>query len=650
MPGCVLIIEDEVNIKIKGLPVDVRRSLVDAFRFHVPGAKYTPQYKLGRWDGTVSYFGLAGSGYLNHLETIINVLDSKGYTISDIQDHRQKVDLSMSKIDEKFWDGTCWPKGHPAEGEEILLRDYQVDVINKFLESPQSLQSVATGSGKCLSGETPISLELSPDSPYAMDFLPDINGVVNYTFGEMADSVEDILDIQLQHDVAVDISHLGLSVESPVYGMIPVEWFVKKEDLPAVRVVMVDGYSFECSTLHQVAIEDEFVEAKDLSVGDMIVSRSGELEVADVVFLEDPITCYDISVTEPHCYYDAHGVLHHNTIITATLSKCTEGFGRSIVIVPNKSLVTQTYADYINCGLDVGMYFGDQKDVGKTHTICTWQSLMAIKKSFASGKSGMSMADFLEGVGTVIVDECHRISGNQLRDMLTRDMANIPIRWGLTGTVNKADHEYQALMISIGPVTNLVKASDLQDKGVLSNCHVNVMQLIDLPQFRDFQEEVAYLLSDRDRIHWIAEKVKEISKTGNTLILTDRVVTGELFQEFLDCKFVQGSMKNKDRKAIYDEINEGENEIAVATYGVASTGISIANLHNVVLIEPGKSFTKVIQSIGRGLRKSKTKDFVNIWDVTSTCKYSKRHLTKRKAYYKEAGYAFSIKKEDWTGK
>jgi superfamily II DNA or RNA helicase len=63
-----------------------------------------------------------------------------------------------------------------------------------------------------------------------------------------------------------------------------------------------------------------------------------------------------------------------------------------------------------------------------------------------------------------------------------------------------------------------------------------------------------------------------------------------------------------------------------------------------VLVEPGKSFVRVIQSIGRGIRKAKDKDFVQIWDVTSSCKFSKRHLAKRKAYYKDANYPFAVTK------
>ena len=67
-----------------------------------------------------------------------------------------------------------------------------------------------------------------------------------------------------------------------------------------------------------------------------------------------------------------------------------------------------------------------------------------------------------------------------------------------------------------------------------------------------------------------------------------------------------------------------------------------------MLIEPGKSFVRVIQSIGRGIRKAKDKDFVQIWDITSLSKKEKRHLTHRKKFYKEANYPFTIEKLDWS--
>jgi superfamily II DNA or RNA helicase len=111
--------------------------------------------------------------------------------------------------------------------------------------------------------------------------------------------------------------------------------------------------------------------------------------------------------------------------------------------------------------------------------------------------------------------------------------------------------------------------------------------------------------------------------------------------------FVSGATKAKDRQDEYDEVAESSDKIIVATYGVAAVGINIPRIFNLVLVEPGKSFVRVIQSIGRGIRKAEDKDHVQIWDVTSTCKFSKRHLTKRKAYYREANYPFTQDKLEW---
>jgi len=110
---------------------------------------------------------------------------------------------------------------------------------------------------------------------------------------------------------------------------------------------------------------------------------------------------------------------------------------------------------------------------------------------------------------------------------------------------------------------------------------------------------------------------------------------------------VSGATKAKDRKSEYDEVANSDDKIIVATYGVAAVGINIPRIFNLVMVESGKSFTRVIQSIGRGIRKAEDKDHVEIWDVTSTCKFAKRHLTKRKVFYKEANYPFTVEKVEW---
>ena len=337
------------------------------------------------------------------------------------------------------------------------------------------------------------------------------------------------------------------------------------------------------------------------------------------------------------------------TLMTAALSKSVEPYGRSIVIVPNKSLVTQTEEDYVNMGLDVGVYYGERKEFGKTHTICTWQSLNILLKNTKNSVAPITIGEFLEDVVCIMVDEVHMAKADALTTLLTGVMSHIPIRWGLTGTVPKEKFESVGIVCSIGPVINQISAKELQDKGVLAECHVNVVQMIDTVVHTNYQSELKYLLENKDRLDYISSLCDSIKDTGNTLILVDRIAAGnELTSRIPNSVFVSGSTKGADRKQEYDEVSTATGKVIIATYGVAAVGINIPRIFNLVLIEPGKSFVRVIQSIGRGIRKAEDKDFVQIWDITSTCKFAKRHLTKRKAFYKEANYPFTVEKADWN--
>jgi len=483
LASCKIIIKDEVNVKIENLDLDARKALVKKFKYEDPTARFRPSYKLGRWDGSISFFGLGGTTYMSMLPQVLEYLEAKNYYI-ELEDHRRPTALSFPEISQEFWGDQTWPVGHRFAGEKIRLRDDQVEVINKFLENPQCIQEIATGFGK--------------------------------------------------------------------------------------------------------------------------------------------------------------------TITTATLAKICEKYGRTVTIVPNKSLVEQTEEDFLNCGLDVGVYYGDRKNLDKTHTICTWQSLNILdkgSKEFNGEEQLLRLAELLDGVSCVMVDEVHMAKAEVLKNLLTRNLSNAPIRWGLTGTVPKADHEFQAIRASLGEVVHRVKAYELQEKGVLSDCQVTVIQTAEWKEFESYAGELKYLVTDVTRMNWISNLINGIAETGNTLVLVDRIESGQLIiNNIPDSVFVSGSMKTKDRKDEYDEIKTATNKIIVATYGVAAVGINIPRIFNMVLLEPGKSFVRVIQSIGRGIRKADDKDFVQIWDLTASTKYAKRHLTERKKFYKEAKYPFEIQK------
>ena len=486
MKTATLVVKDEVNVKIEGLDLEARKRLSNKFKYEVPYARYLPAVRLGRWDGKVSYFQLGGSSFINLLPDILPMLTEMKYDVT-LVDHREyATDFVLAPVTAETFAHKKWPVGHVVAGEPVVLRDYQIEIINNFISNPQSLQEIATGAGK--------------------------------------------------------------------------------------------------------------------------------------------------------------------TLITAALSNLVEPYGRSIVIVPNKSLVTQTEEDYVNLGLDVGVYYGDRKEFGKQHTICTWQSLNILLKNTRNAEAPITIGEFLEGVVCVIVDEVHMAKADALKTLLTGVMSQVPVRWGLTGTIPKEMFEFMSLLVSLGPVTGRKSASELQDAGVLANCEVNVVQLIDHGDYSNYQSELKYLLTNEKRLDYLASMFDTIGNTGNTMVLVDRVESGKALVRRIGERavFISGATKAGDRKEHYDQVADVNNKIIVATYGVAAVGINIPRIFNLVLLEPGKSFVRVIQSIGRGIRKAEDKDHVQIWDITSTCKYAKRHLTKRKQFYKEANYPFVIQKTDWN--
>lgn len=492
-----LIIKDEVNVEFEGLDITTRRKCHNKQKYKDPAAQFTGKARFTGWDGSVSFFSQGGKTYFNILDEIFPILKEEGYEtdfdelfkLNLVEDHRKDWPLfEFDPIDENYIFENCpnpyWPEGHPAEGEPILLRDYQAVAINKFLENPACVEELATSFGK--------------------------------------------------------------------------------------------------------------------------------------------------------------------TITCAAMAHCCEKYGRTIVIVPNKDLVLQTEEDYLNIGLDCGAYFGDRKDFNKKHTICTWQSLERMHKD--NGKDGKpTLEEFIEGVVCIIIDEAHTISGDSLKKLLLGPLSNIPIRWGLTGTVPRKPIESKNLIVTVGKKVHEVTARYLMDRGFLSECNIDILQLKEFMSFSQWPDEQKFLASDENRIKWIAEFAKKISVTGNTLILVNNIETGKMLEKLIPgLDFIYGQIKSKDRKAKYKSVGTENNTIFAANYQVASTGINIPRIFNLILVDVGKSYTRVIQSIGRGVRKAKDKDFINVFDISSNLKSSKKHLKERKLYYDYVEYPYSEIKVDYV--
>ena len=244
---------------------------------------------------------------------------------------------------------------------------------------------------------------------------------INLPIGKLAKYIEEFNNCKLLNNQELHVSDLNIRVPI-VNNTSKVNYFIKKFALPMVEITFSNGYIVRVAKKHIFQQNGNDIFAENLSIGSLLDHRAGQVRVINIINVPDE-DCFDISIDAPHVYYDANGLLHHNTLMTAALSASVEQYGRSIVIVPNKSLVTQTELDYKNLQLDVGVYFGDRKEWGKTHTICTWQSLNNLLKESQNGSADVSIKEFIEDVVCLIVDEC--FDGNE--KVLTVD-GYVPIK------------------------------------------------------------------------------------------------------------------------------------------------------------------------------------------------------------------------------
>jgi superfamily II DNA or RNA helicase len=345
------------------------------------------------------------------------------------------------------------------------------------------------------------------------------------------------------------------------------------------------------------------------------------------------------------------------TLITAVLADLFLNKNlKTIIIVPNKDLIDQTKKAIAEFGIDVGAYYADEKTADRPVVVSTWQSLAKNKKLITSFDAFM-------------VDECHGSQANTLFNILSKEGSNVPIRIGLTGTLPEGECSLLKTHAVIGPVRAKVKSNYLIKEGWLakpnlfmvrymedfheeyeeykkhaveeSDKNISYNEFKQHKLFPEFQNEKTYLTSNEDRLENIASIIDSVTEEyGNTFVLVNTIKFGKKLVKILsgDAFFIDSNIK--DRKPIYEEFGNKNSLKGVATYSLASTGLDIPRIFNLILIDGGKSSIKVVQSIGRGLRKAKDKDSVNVFDIHSNTKFSMRHAGRRKKIYKNEKFPF----------
>jgi len=112
---------------------------------------------------------------------------------------------------------------------------------------------------------------------------------------------------------------------------------------------------------------------------------------------------------------------------------------------------------------------------------------------------------------------------------------------------------------------------------------------------------------------------------------------------------IHGDVNVSEREAVRTIAETSDNNIIFGSYGTMSTGVNIKNLHHVIFASPSKSRIRVLQSIGRGLRKAKGKDSAMLYDIADDFRknggknnFTLNHLAERIKYYVDESFEYRI--------
>jgi superfamily II DNA or RNA helicase len=286
---------------------------------------------------------------------------------------------------------------------------------------------------------------------------------------------------------------------------------------------------------------------------------------------------------------------------------------RTLIIVPTTSLVEQMTSDFMNYGQNDGafsekwvhkIYSGKEKDPICPIVISTWQSIYKMPKQW------------FEQFGMVIGDEAHTFQAKSLTSIMEK-LTDCPYKFGTTGTLDGTLTHRLVLEGLFGPVHQVTTTKALMDDDKLAKLNIQALVLKysddECKQVKDksYAEEIDFIVAHQKRNNFI--KNLALDQTGNTLVLFNRVEKHgkPLFKLIRDSAhedrkifYVSGETDVTDRESIRSITEKEKNAIIVASLGTFSTGINIKNLHNIIFASPSKSQIKVLQSIGRGLRKA----------------------------------------------
>ena len=322
---------------------------------------------------------------------------------------------------------------------------------------------------------------------------------------------------------------------------------------------------------------------------------------------------------------------------------------RSVVVVRSRDLLYQT-ADMLDMltGFSVGRVGDGLYDVSQQITVLSIDTLMTRYKQLANDMLDVSM---------LLVDECHHASAPKIRDVLSKfPKSALHRRYGFSGTplhYNVLDD--LNVLGMLGPIVVDVTNAALIEQGYSASPVIHMHDVTSTAP-KDLDYDIAYeafIVNSQLRNSKIAALAQELVTSGPTLVMVDRIEHGKrrcdlLADQFYSTYvFATGSMPSEERKKLLDRMRNGDKIVVVST--IFKEGIDVPNVRSLIIAcgGSGSSHIKLLQMIGRAIRKKETTDFVDIHDFNDlTNEYLHQHSIERVALYTSEG--FNVIRSTWT--
>ena len=336
------------------------------------------------------------------------------------------------------------------------------------------------------------------------------------------------------------------------------------------------------------------------------------------------------------------------SLMIYSISRYVKSIGkRTLIVVPSKSLVEQMTKDFADYGWDIEenvhkIYQGHSLDTEAPVTISTWQSIYGLEKKW------------FRQFDCIIGDECHNFKAKCLQSIMSK-CPDAKWRYGFTGTLDGKNVNKLILEGLFGPVFKTTSSADLMEKGFLAKLNVDIITLKHEPRkFENYNEEIEYIGYHNNRNRFICNLANDLK--GNVLVLFTRVEGQglplyEMMQEMTGrpVHLIYGDINVKIREEVRSIAEHSDNNIILGSYGTMSTGVNIKNLHHVIFASPSKSRIRVLQSIGRGLRKAKNKESAKLHDISDDFRpphgrnnFTLNHLAERIKYYVDESFEYRM--------